>query len=102
MLEKLELMLAKGNDNALMRFTLGKGYFDIDEIDKAVEHLQRCVELDPTYSAAWKLLGKARMAGGDTVGARRAWEEGIKAAASLGNKQVEREMAVFLRRLEKN
>ena len=102
MIERLESMLANGQDTALLRFTLGKNYIEIDDIERAVTHLQRCVELDPTYSAAWKLLGKARLARGDVIGARRAWEEGIRMAAARGNKQVEKEMVVFLRRLDKS
>ena len=56
MLESLEKMLAKGVDNSLLRFGLGKGYLDLGDNLKAAEHLQRCVGFDPKYSAAWKLL----------------------------------------------
>ena len=38
MLESLEKMLAKGVDNALLRFGLGKGYLDLGENAKAAEH----------------------------------------------------------------
>ncbi|CAD5106759.1 tetratricopeptide repeat protein [Zestomonas carbonaria] len=101
MLEGLEKMLAKGVDNALLRFGLGKGYLDQRDYARAAEHLQRCVEQDPGYSAAWKLLGKARQGQGDLDGARRAWEQGIAAAQSHGDKQAEKEMTVFLRKLDK-
>ena len=53
MLESLEKMLAKGVDNSLLRFGLGKGYLDLGDNLKAAEHLQRCVGFDPKYSAAW-------------------------------------------------
>ena len=101
MLESLEKMLAKGMDNALLRFGLGKGYLDAGDHARAVEHLQRCVELDPKYSAAWKLLGKAWLAAGDRAQARQAWEQGIQAAVGHGDKQAEKEMIVFLRKLER-
>lgn len=71
MIEGLEKMLAKGVDNALLRFGLGKGYLDAGDAERATEHLQRCVEQDPKYSAGWKLLGKARQAAGDLAGADR-------------------------------
>lgn len=99
MLESLEKMLAQGIDNPMLRFGLGKGYLDAEQPAKAVEHLRRCVEMNPRYSAAWKLLGKAMQAAGDSAGARHAWEQGITAAAEQGDKQAEREMAVFLKRL---
>jgi len=102
MLESLEKMLGKGIDNALLRFGLGKGYLDLNEPARAAEHLQRCVEFDPGYSAAWKLLGKAQLAAGDSAAARATWEQGISAAQGKGDKQAEKEMTVFLRKLEKS
>jgi Tfp pilus assembly protein PilF len=101
MLESLEKMLAKGMDNPMLRFGLGKGYLDAGDAAQAVVHLERCVEQDPTYSAAWKLLGKAQQVNGDTEGARRAWEQGLTAAQARGDKQAEKEMTVFLRKLNK-
>ncbi|MDF3932560.1 tetratricopeptide repeat protein [Pseudomonas citronellolis] len=101
MLEGLEKMLAKGVDNPLLRFGLGKGYLDAGDAAKAAVHLRRCVEQDPKYSAAWKLLGKALQAEGDTAGARAAWSDGLAAAQAHGDKQAEKEMTVFLRKLDK-
>ncbi|WP_455823117.1 tetratricopeptide repeat protein [Pseudomonas graminis] len=101
MLESLEKMLAKGVDNSLLRFGLGKGYLDLKDNAKAAEHLHKCVEFDPKYSAAWKLLGKAHQAQGDSAAARQAWEKGIEAAQAHGDKQAEKEMAVFLKKLDR-
>ena len=97
----LEAMLAKGIDNSLLRFGLGKAYLDAADAAQAVQHLQRCVELDPGYSAAWKLLGKALLDNGDKAGAAQAWEQGISSAQHKGDKQAEKEMSVFLRRLQR-
>ena len=101
MLESLEKMLAKGVDNSLLRFGLGKGYLDLKDNAKAAGHLQKCVEFDPKYSAAWKLLGKAQLGLGDSAAARLAWEQGIVAAQAHGDKQAEKEMAVFLKKLDR-
>jgi predicted Zn-dependent protease len=101
MLEGLEKMLAKGVDNALLRFGLGKGYLDLGDHPKAAEHLRQCVAFDPKYSAAWKLLGKALEAQGDSAAARAAWTEGLAAAQAHGDKQAEKEMTVFLKRLNR-
>ncbi|WP_166362150.1 tetratricopeptide repeat protein [Pseudomonas akapageensis] len=102
MIESLEKMLAKGVDNSLLRFGLGKAWLDEGDSVKAIEHLQRCVELDPKYSAAWKLLGKAHLAHGDPDAARQAWERGLEAARGHGDKQAEKEMLVFLKKLERH
>lgn len=101
MLESLEKMLAQGMDNPMLRFGLGKGYLDAGDAERAALHLRRCVELDRKYSAAWKLLGKALQSSGDNAGARAAWEQGLVAAQAHGDKQAEKEMTVFLRKLDK-
>lgn len=101
MLESLEKMLAQGIDNALLRFGLGKGYLDAGEYARAATHFQRCVEFDPNYSAAWKLLGKALLEQGDARAAEHAWEQGIATARKRGDKQAEKEMSVFLQRLQR-
>lgn len=101
MIESLEKMLAKGVDNALLRFGLGKAYLDAADYAKAAEHLQHCVVFDPKYSAAWKILGKAHLGLGDIAAATLSWEQGIQAAQAHGDKQAEKEMVVFLKKLER-
>ncbi|HXZ49677.1 MAG TPA: tetratricopeptide repeat protein [Usitatibacter sp.] len=97
----LEAMLAAGKDGPLLRFGLGKHYLDAGEPARAVEHLRAAVGQDPAYSAAWKLLGRALEAASDPGGAMHAYRSGIAAAQRRGDKQAEREMGVFLRRLER-
>jgi Flp pilus assembly protein TadD len=97
--ENLEKLLASGKDGALLRFGLGNAYAQASEWTRAVEHLRRAVEIDPLYSAAWKLLGKSLVAAGDAEGAKAAYEQGIRAAEQKGDKQALKEMQVFLRRL---
>lgn len=99
--DSLEAMLARGQDSALLRYGLGGEYLKTGESEKAIEHLRRAVTLDPTYSAAWKLLGKALAESERTGEAIKAYEDGIRAAATKGDKQTAKEMAVFLKRLRK-
>src|SRR3989338_1531584 len=99
--EALEKMLAKGMDNALLRFGLGKGYLDAAEFAQAAEHLQRCVEFDSQYSAAWKLLGQSLNKQGLSDEARAAWMQGLRVAEEKGDKQAGKENRGFLKRLNK-
>lgn len=99
--ESLEKLLASGRDSALLRFSLGAEYSKRAEFAQASEHLQRAVALDPSYSAAWKLLGKAAFANGQRDLARDAYTKGIAAAEAKGDKQAAKEMRVFLRRIDK-
>ena len=88
-------------DGALLRFSLGKALLDQGDHAAAIEELRRALSFDVSYSAAWKLLGKACLADGDTSGAAEAWQQGIDVARQRGDKQAEKEMTVFLRRAEK-
>jgi len=100
--KNLETMLARGQDTALLRYTLGGECLKAGEPLAALEHYERSVVIDPDYSAAWRQLGKAAQAIGDTDRAREAWQEGIATARARGDVQAAREMGVFLRRLEKS
>lgn len=97
----LEKLLASGKDNSLLRYGLGQAYLDAGQPAPAITHLRACVGHDATYSAAWKLLGKALMAADDPAGAADAWQQGIAAAQRRGDKQAEKEMLVFLRRAQR-
>jgi predicted Zn-dependent protease len=99
--DNLEAMLAAGQDNALLRFTLGNILLKEGETEGAVEHLRQAVNQDPGYSAAWKVYGKALQALGDAEGAATAYETGIAAARKKGDIQAAKEMQVFLKRLSK-
>jgi len=48
------------------------------------------------------MLGKALTEAGDGDSACEAFREGIEVARTRGDKQVEKEIAVFLKRLEKS
>lgn len=95
----LERLLGGPRDNALLRFSLGSACLGAGEPGRAAEFLATAVERDPNYSAAWKLLGKARSESGDLAGARAAYEAGIKVAEARGDVQAAKEMKVFLKRL---
>ena len=99
--ERFEALLASGKDGALLRFGLGSNHLQAGNAARAAEHLRQAVAFDPGYSAAWKLLGKALAQAGDRQAAIEAYRTGIAAAERKGDKQAAREMAVFLRRLEK-
>jgi tetratricopeptide (TPR) repeat protein len=102
MLDKLEAMLAAGQDSARLRFALATSYYREDKTERAIEHAQVAVSLEPDYSAAWRLLGQAQIAAGLADDAAASFERGIEVAKQSGDRQVEKEMQVFLRRLQKD
>jgi len=100
-LADLEKLLATGRETALLRFSIGNEYLKLAQPSTAAEHLQRAVELDPKYSAAWKLLGKALAEAGQSAAALTAYRSGIEVAERNGDKQAAKEMTVFASRLER-
>lgn len=101
-IESFEALLARGKDNAMLRYGLGTEYRKRGDAQRAVLHLGRAVEHDPDYSAAWKEYGRALADAGRRAEAAGAWRSGIEAAERRGDVQAAREMRVFLRRLEKS
>lgn len=100
MTANLEAMLERGNDGAMLRFTLASRYFERGELERALVHAEVAVKLDADYSAAWRLLGRIREAGGSREQAIESFRRGIAVAEQRGDRQAAKEMKVFLRRLE--
>jgi Tfp pilus assembly protein PilF len=100
--ERLRALCGGPRDGALLRVSLANALLARDDVGAAASELRRALEFDPDYSAAWKLLGNVLVAGGDAVAAIAAYESGISAALRRGDKQAEKEMRVFLRRLQRD
>ena len=94
-------MLAAGKDGALLRFSLGNEYAKAGDAANAALHLRRAVLFDPQYTAAWKLLGRTLADSGHPAEALAAYTEGIAVAGRRVDKQAQKEMQVFARRLER-
>lgn len=98
-IENFEALLASGRDNALLRYALGNEYFKAGDSERATKHLELALNMDPEYSAAWKLLGKIRAELGQVAAAIKAYQSGIEVADRKGDRQAAKEMNVFLKRL---
>ena len=101
MISQLEKLLGTPRDGALLRYSLGIEYAKAGELARAIEYLRDAVARDPLYSAAWKALGKALVDANLPEEALAAYRQGIEAAKKKGDRQAEKEMTVFARRLEK-
>ena len=99
-ISKFEEMLARGEDNALLRFTLGSAFYQAGKFAEAELHLAKAIEFNPKYSAAWKIYGRALSESGKTPTAVTAFKQGIAVASEQGDMQTVREMNVFLNRLQ--
>ena len=100
-ISRLQQLCGGPRDGALLRVTLANALLTQGDALAATAQLRCALAFDPEYSAACKLLGKALADGNDVTAAIEAYRAGIAAANKRGDKQAEKEMQVFLRRLEK-
>jgi Flp pilus assembly protein TadD len=101
MISQLEKLLGTPRDGALLRYSLGVEHAKAGNRERAIEYLREAVTRDPLYSAAWKALGNALAEAQRPEEALLAYRQGIEAAKKKGDRQAEKEMTVFARRLEK-
>jgi Tfp pilus assembly protein PilF len=101
MISSLEKLLGTPRDGALLRYSLGLEYAKAGRHADAVAQLREAVVRDPLYSAAWKMLAKELEQESLLAEALDAYRSGIEAAKKKGDRQAEKEMTVFARRLEK-
>jgi predicted Zn-dependent protease len=102
LIANLRTQLGSPRDGALLRYSLGNALLDAGDAAQAVLQLREALTFDPDYSAAWKVLGKAQLALDDRISAAEAWREGIAVAHKRRDVQAEKEMTVFLKRLERH
>lgn len=86
-------------DSAMLRLTLARLLAAQGELAQAETHLEAALGMDAGYTAVWKELGRVRQRNDNPAGAAEAWRQGIEKARENGDKQAEKEMTVFLRRL---
>ena len=98
---KLEALLADGHDSAMLRFGLGKAFYDAGEWQKSTLHLNAAIRLQADYSAAWQLLGQAWHAAGSLDESLAAFDRGMECAELNGDQQAFKVMQVLKKRVLK-
>ncbi|MFC4727351.1 tetratricopeptide repeat protein [Coralloluteibacterium thermophilus] len=100
-LEPLLRLLGTPRETPLLHMSIALALQQRDRRDEAMAHLRTAVARDPAYAAAHRLLGLLALESGDAAAARTAFAEGLEAARQRGDKQLEKELAVRLRRLDR-
>jgi predicted negative regulator of RcsB-dependent stress response len=98
-IDSLLKLVGTPRDGALLRLALARLLAARGELEQAESHLEAASAMDHGYTAAWKELGKVRKENNNPEGAAAAWRQGIEVARARGDKQAEKEMTVFLKRL---
>lgn len=99
--EAIEKLINQGRDGYEARLAAGQARLKACDLEQARAHLEKATDFKPEQSMAWQELGKACNDAGDTEAARHAWQQGLDAARANGDKQAEKVMTVFLKRLDR-
>jgi tetratricopeptide (TPR) repeat protein len=100
-IDNFKALLARGQESALLHYSLGLEYLNIKAYLPAVTHFAKAVELNPNYSAAWKGYGKALAESQQLETAMTIYTQGIAIAEQQRDLQAAKEMRVFLNRVKK-
>jgi len=88
--------------NEMGHFSLGKAYIDAGQFSEAITPLKRTLELNPTYSKAYQLLGEALAKSGDNAAAITTLTTGFEVADQRGDRMPRDAMANLIRELGGN
>jgi Flp pilus assembly protein TadD len=100
--EAIEKLIETGRDSYEARLAAGQARLKQGDLAKAVAHLQKAVDFKPDQTMAWQELGRALREKGKVAAAQTAWTKGVEVARSNGDKQAQKVMTVWLKRLERS
>ncbi len=97
--EILERLIEQGRDGYEARLAAGQAWLKRDQVERALTHLIKATQMGPERTMAWQELGRAHRIAGQSDQARSAWQTGMEVAGNNGDKQAEKVMGVWLKRL---
>ena len=100
-LDQLRQIVALDPDDATSQFLLGRELATQEQWDEACTALERAIEIQPDYSAAYRQLGNCLEKLERTSDAVAVYERGVAVAEEAGDLQAGKEMRAFLRRISR-
>jgi tetratricopeptide (TPR) repeat protein len=95
-IDMLAQFLAENPTDAFARYGLAMEYAKGGQVDTAMEHFNRLLELHPDYAAGYFMAAQTLSKSGRSGEARKFLENGIGAAARTGNAHAKGEMEAML------
>lgn len=83
-IEQIRRMLADDPADVFLHYSLAMELASVERFDEAVEQFKKCLELDPTYLAAYVEAGKCLRSAGRLDEARATFAAGMKVASTRG------------------
>ena len=98
-IEPLKKVLAIDPTDEVAWFGLGKAYMDDREYTEAVRALERCIEVKPTYSAAYLALVQSLQQLGHLEHALTVCERGLEVSQKNGDLMVTKQLEALKEKL---
>ena len=95
-MRQLQQMLEKSPDDTFLLYGVAMEHKKAGELDRAIEYFQRVTQIDPGYCYAYHQRGLAYEMAGEIESARRAYRDGIEAAARKGDSHAQAEIQAAL------
>jgi tetratricopeptide (TPR) repeat protein len=99
-LQKLQQMLAREPRDAFLLYGLGMEFKKLQLFDRAIEHFDRVIEVDPGYCYAYFQRGQTQELLGQSEPARQSYRAGIAAAERVGDAHAREELSAALEMVE--
>lgn len=97
-LQQLEERVQQFPNNELFRFSLAKGLIDQHQEERAIPHLEFCLEKKADWMVVVMLLGKIFLQKGDLLKAKGYYQRGLDLAVSQKHEGPEAEIREILTR----
>ena len=95
-IEMFKQVLSLDENDLLANYGLGKSYFDLQQYEKALIHLQKVILIKKNYSVGYLQLGKCLKNLGKIEEAKSVWQKGIQIANDNGDLMPAKEMTNLL------
>lgn len=99
-MQQLQRMLEREPDDTFLLYGLALEYKKLNDASRAIEHLNRVIELDPGYCYAYHQRGLIQESLGETESAKQSYRQGIEAATKKGDDHARGEIEGALSMLE--
>lgn len=90
-LEYFKSLLEKSPDNPMVHYSLAMEYYRLQDWQKAIEHMEKYLELKEDEGAGYRLLAKCYEELGELEKAVQALEEGIQKALKYNHPSMAEE-----------
>ena len=99
-MQQLLRLLEREPNDAFLLYGLALEHKKANDLNAAIEYLNRVIQVDPGYCYAYHQRGLAYESLGDLESARRSYREGIEAAARKGDAHARSEIEGALSMIE--